>query len=35
VAVINPPPQEANPHRGSDKHMRTNAVADLFKSGLV
>jgi hypothetical protein len=27
--------QEANPHRGSDKHMRTNAVADLFKSGLV
>src|SRR5215469_4973291 len=27
--------QEANPHRGSDKHIRTNAVADLFKSGLV
>ena len=27
--------QESNPHRGSDKHMRTNAVADLFKSGLV
>jgi hypothetical protein len=27
--------QEANPHRGSDKVMRTNAVADLFKSGLV
>ena len=27
--------QEANPHHGSDKVMRTNAVADLFKSGLV
>jgi phage terminase large subunit-like protein len=27
--------QEANPHRGSDKVMRTNAVADLLKSGLV
>ena len=27
--------QEANPHRGSDKVMRTNAVADLFKYGLI
>ena len=27
--------QEANPDRGSDKVTRTNAVADLFKSGLV
>jgi predicted phage terminase large subunit-like protein len=27
--------QEANPNRTNDKYMRVNAVADLFKSGLV
>jgi phage terminase large subunit-like protein len=27
--------QKANPHRESDKHIRTNAVTDLFKSGLI
>jgi predicted phage terminase large subunit-like protein len=29
------PVDEANPHRTWDKHIRTNTVADLFKSGMI
>ena len=29
------PVDEANPRRTWDKHIRTNTVADLFKSGMI